>query len=257
LLLELNHDNIPNLANLTPALMDQAFDPGNVYSVPYQWGTIGIGYDLDAVGEEITSWEQVWNYDGAVAWLDDMRAMMGIALNILGYDPNTNNPDEIQEAAFFLQDRGANVVALAADDGQALLERGEVDITVEYSGDIFQVIADCECDNIRYVIPEEGTQLWIDNMVIPTDAPNQALAEVFIDYILDPQVGADIANYTAYGSPNQAAIDMGLIDESLLNDPGIYPPAEVLENLFTIIAVPDVEVDFLSAWDEVRVVLGQ
>jgi spermidine/putrescine transport system substrate-binding protein len=257
LLTPLDQSMIPNLANVDPAFLDTAVDPGNAFSVPYQWGTIGLGYNVEAVGGELTSWEDVWNYDGPVAWLDDQRAMIGVALNILGYDTNTADPDEIAEARDFLIERGDNVVAIAADDGQALLERGEVDIAVEYNGDIFQIIADCECDDYAYVIPEEGTQLWTDNMVIPADAPNVELAHVFIDYILDPQVGADISNFTAYGSPNRAAIDAGLIDEELLSNTGIYPDEDTLANLFDIVAVPEAEVDYLSAWDEIRVALGR
>lgn len=256
ILTELDHSLIPNLANMTSTLIDQGFDPGNRFSVPYQWGTIGIGFNVTEVGEVITSWEQVWNYDGPVAWIDDPRAMLGIALNILGLDPNTVNPDEIAQARDFLIERGGNVVAIAGDDGQARLERGEVDITVEYNGDIFQVIANCECEDYMYDIPVEGTQQWLDNLVIPTDAPNVLLAHAFIDYVLHPQVGADISNYTSFGSPNQAAIDAGLILPEFLNNPGIYPPAEIAENLFSIIAVPEAEVDYLSAWDEIKVSLG-
>ena len=257
LLEPINLDNIPNFANVSEGLKDPSYDPGNQYSIPYQWGTVGIGYNTDAVGEEVTSWEQMWNYDGPVAWLDDIRGMLGIGLNNLGLDPNASDVEEINQARDYLVENGDNVVAIAADDGQVLLERGEADMVIEYSGDIFQVIAECECDNIAYVIPEEGTQLWVDNMVIPAGAPNPALAEVFMDYILDPQVSADIANYTAYASPNQTSIDQGLIDEELLNNPAIYPSEEVLENLFIIDEVPEAQNDYNNAWDELKVMLGQ
>ena len=225
---------IPNFANVSENLKNPPYDPGNQYSVPYQWGTVGIGYNNDKVGKEVTSWQDMFNYDGPVAWLDDQRAMMGIALQILGYDPNSTDQRQIEEAAQFLIANGKNVVAIAADDGQAMLERGDVDMTVEYSGDIFQVMDECDCDNIAYVIPKEGTNLWVDNLAIPTGAPNMPLAEAFLDYILDPQVGADISNYTAYASPNQAAIDEKLIDARMLDNPSIYPPADILRE-----AVPD------------------
>jgi len=247
--------NIPNFANVTEGLKDQAFDPGNQYSVPYQWGTIGVGYNIEKVGAEITSWDQVFNYDGPVAWLDDPRAMFGIALQILGYDPNTQDPAQIQEARDFLINNGGNVVAIAADDGQAQLERGDVDITIEYMGDIFQVVLDCECETFQFALPVEGSNLWMDNLVIPLDAPNHALAEVFMDYILDPQVGADISNYTAFATPNQAAIDAGLIE--LIDSPIIYPPEESRAHLFTILPLPDAEQYYNDAWDEVKISLGQ
>lgn len=256
LLRPINLDNIPNFANLNPNLTNTPFDPNNQYSIPYQWGTIGIGYNVNKVSEPITSWYQVFSHEGPVAWLEDSRAMMGIALLLLGYDPNTDNPDEIAEARDFLIENGSNVVYIAQDDGQAWLERGEVDIAVEYSGDIFQLIYDCECEDYAYVIPEEGSVRWVDNMAIPVGARNPALAEVFMDYILDPQVGANLSNYTAYGTPNQASLDLGLIDEELLNDLGIYPSEETEERLFFIADVPSVEQDYNDAWEEVKILVG-
>jgi len=148
------------------------------------------------------------------------------------------------------------VVYFAADDGQAQLLGGNVDIAIEYNGDIFQIMAESEEGAFAYVIPEEGAQRWVDNLAVPAGAPNKALAEVFIDYILDPQVGADISNYTAYGSPNITAINMGLIDEELLNNPGIYPPPELAERLWSISALPDAENYYNDAWDELKVFLA-
>ena len=257
LLEPLDKSNIPNIANIDPTFMGLDYDPQNTYTVPYQWGTIGIGYNVDAVGEEVTSWEQMFAYDGPVSWLEDVRGMLGIALLMLGYDANSTNPDEINEAKDFLIERGGNVVYINEDDGQEILLRGEADMVVEYSGDIFQIMYECECDTYAYVIPEEGTNFWVDNLAIPIDAPNKPLAEVFIDYVLDPHVGADIANYTAYGSPNRAAIEQGLIDEELLSDPGIYPSEETLARLFFIVQDPDLEQLYNDAWDEVRIFVGR
>ncbi|MDQ7026192.1 MAG: spermidine/putrescine ABC transporter substrate-binding protein [Anaerolineae bacterium] len=257
LLVPLDKDLIPNIANLEPSLMDASYDPGNLYSLPYQWGTIGIGYSTEAFPDGITTWEELWDYDGSVAWLDDRRAMFGVALTILGYDANTSNPDEISEARDYLIERGANVVTVAADDGQELLARGDVDATIEYSGDIFAIADECECDSYAYVIPEEGTNIWTDNMAIPVDAPNAELAMVFMDYVLHPQVGADISNYTAYASPNLAAIELGLIDADYLEDPAIYPSAETAENLFEITeSDADTEQAYNDAWDELLIFLG-
>ncbi|MBI5668278.1 MAG: spermidine/putrescine ABC transporter substrate-binding protein [Chloroflexi bacterium] len=273
LLEPLTKENIPNIVNLNPALMDREYDPGNVYTVPYQWGTIGIGYNVEAVkqvlGEdvEITSWNQIFDYpQPRVAWLDDPRSMLGVALIMNGFDPNSTNPDEIQQATDYLIEKGRNnVVRIAADDGQELLARGEADMVVEYMGDIFQVALACEEDpncttEYAYALPEEGSNLWVDNLAIPVGAQNQRLAEAFIDYILHPQVGADISNYTAFASPNQAAIDAGLIDESLLNSPIIYPSQETLEKLFTIDAFPDdpdVQQYYNDAWDMLKIQVGR
>jgi len=184
--------------------------------------------------------------------------MIGVGLTMLGYDPNSTDPDEVAEARDYLLENGTNVVTVAGDDGQVLLERGEVDIAIEYNGDISQIIADCECDDFAYVLPEEGSNVWVDNLAIPLDAPNPELAMVFMDYILDAQVGADLSNFIAYASPNQASIESGLIDESMLNDPAIYPPDEQLENLFTSVYLgPEGEELYNNAWDELLIFLGQ
>jgi len=258
LLIPIDLDMIPNFANLLPDLLGQAYDPENEYSLPYQWGTLGVGYRTEAFPDGLTSWEQVWAHDGSVAWIDDRQAMFGIALTILGYNPNSTDAGEIGAARDYLLEKGGNVVTVAGDDGQVLLERGEVDIAVEYSGDISQIIADCECDDYAYVIPQEAGNVWFDNMSIPVDAPNPALAMVFMDYILDAKVGADLSNFIAYASPNQASIESGFIDEEILNDPTIFPPEEQLANLFAIIDVgAEAEELYNNAWDELLILLGQ
>src|SRR5690606_21987876 len=129
-----------------------------------------------------------------------------VALKLTGADPNSTNPEEIQAAKDYLVENSANVVVIADDDGQTLLERGEVDIAIEYSGDIYQLILQCECDKYAYYIPDEGSVGDLAVMFVPTDAPNVRLAEAFMDYILDPKVNADIVEFTTYATPNQAAI---------------------------------------------------
>lgn len=256
LLIPLNHDLIPNLANIGEEFWDSPFDPGNAYSVPYQWGTIGIGYNVNKVKDEVTSWNDLFKHKGPVAWIEDPRAMISFGLILLGYDPNTDDFGEIEEARDFLIDNSRNVKVIAADDGQALLLRGDVDMTIEYSGDIFQIMEECECDDFAYVIPEEGSAVYVDGLAIPVGAPEPELAHAFIDYVLDAKVGADISNYTGYASPNQAAIDMGLIDEDYLNNPFIYPNEEIWERLYYNEDNPDTELAFIDAWDEVVIFSG-
>lgn len=256
---------IPNFANVAEYLKAPAYDPENMYSVPYQGGTIGVGYNREAVGKEITSWDDVWNYEGNVAWLEDARDVMGIALHLLGYDPNSTNPDEIAAARDFLVDHGKNVRTIAVDDGQEKLVSGEVDIVIEYSGDIYQKIVECNdnpdlnCkDKYAYVVPEEGSVKWMDNLAVPLDAPNPNLSMAFLDYILDPQVSADLANYIAYTSPNQKAIDDGLISEDLLNSPIVFPTEEIQKILFDVVDVGDEAARLYNdAWTEVKTLLGQ
>ena len=256
LLAELDHANIPNLANVDDTFLDLPFDAGNTYTVPYQWGTTGIGYNTERV-QEVDSWSDLFEHDGPVAWLADTTQMLGVALILTGHDPNSSDPEELDEAKQFLIDNGQNVVYIAGDDGQEMLVRGEVDMVIEYSGDIFQVMDECECDTYAYVIPEEGANFWVDSLAIPAGAPNKALAEAFIDYILDPQVGADISNYTAYGTPNQASLEMGLIEEELADDPGIYPGPQTQERLFFAEQDEEREALLNEAWDEIRIFVGR
>ncbi len=255
LLRPLNFDNIRNFANISQQLKNPPYDPDNKYTVPYQWGTIGIGYNKTKVGREITSWKDMFDYQGSVAWLDDERAMLGVALRLLGYDPNTDNSDEVAKAADYLKSHAANLKVIAPDDGQDRLANGEEDMVVEYSGDIFHLIADCKCNDFAYIIPEEGTRVWVDNMAVPASAPHPELAEAFIDYVLDSQVGADISNFTAYASPNQGAIDNGLIQQSYLSNPAIYPNADVSKSLFYVVSSPNLAPIFTQNWDALKAAL--
>lgn len=253
----LNFENIPNFAtNIPDVWKNLPYDPENLYTVPYVLGSLGVAYNIEAVGEEITSWTQVFEHDGPVAWIADLRAMIAIGLTMLGYDPNSTVPEEIAEARDYLIANSGNVVAVAADDGQALLARGEVDIALEYNGDVYQIIADCACDDYGYVLPSEGAVGDISTLVVLTDAPNPALAEVFLDYILDPVVNALIVNSITYGPMNQAAIESGIIDDELLANPAINPPAESLEGLFFIQDVGDAEQLYNDAWDELLILIG-
>jgi len=254
---ELDLSLIPNLANVRPQFQSRPYDPDNTYSIPYLVSSMGVGYNTEIFPEGITSWTQVWEHDGPVAWIDDPRIMLGIALKMLGYDANTENPDEITAAKEYLIANGGNVVAIATDDGQAQLQRGDVDIAIEYNGDIVQIIAECECETFAYTIPVEGSNYEVDAVAIPAGSQNPLLAHAFMDFILSAQPAADIANYTGYGSTNQAAINLGLIDPAYLEDPGIYPPDEVIENLFLLEELSaEAEALYLDAWDEILITLG-
>jgi spermidine/putrescine transport system substrate-binding protein len=258
LLQPLDFSIITNVKNVSEKFLNPPYDPGNAYSVPYQWGTAGIAYDVTTVDGEIRSWEDLFNYDGPVAWIDDSRTMLSVALLLLGYDPNSQNPDEIQEAKDYLLAHSDNVDAIASENGQDMLLRGDMDVVVEWSGDLLQIIEDCECDDFVYVIPEEGTNIWVDNMAVPANAENPRLAMEFINYILDPQVGAELSNFTSYGSPNQAAIDAGLIDESALNNPGIYPPEETLQKMYFLLDVgAEADQYYTEVWNDILAALSE
>lgn len=251
LLEKLDKTKLSNFGNIDPLFVNPQFDPNNDHCVPYQWGTTGLGYNIKKVGKELDSYDVMFNgeYAGKISWLSDSRSTLGIALIYLGYDPNTTNPDEIKAAADLLIKTKKDVVAFAPDTGQDLLNQGEVDIAYEYSGDIFQLMADNP--DIRYVIPKEGSVIWTDNLCIPTGAPHADLAHKFIDFILDAQVGAQLSNYTAYGTPNAASLPF--IDEKYRKDPAIYPSDEVKKRLHFIISLGDADALYDDAWTNIGV----
>ncbi|MBW4547564.1 MAG: spermidine/putrescine ABC transporter substrate-binding protein [Symplocastrum torsivum CPER-KK1] len=257
LLEELNLDNIPNIKNVDSKFMNPPYDPGNKYSLPYQWGTMGIGYNIKATKGEINSWGQLFEpkFKGRVALQDEMRVTLGGILMYLGYDPNTTNQDELNKARDFLIKNKDAIASFAPDTGQALLDQGEVDLTLEYSGDIFQLMK--ENKDIRYAIPKEGTIVWTDTMAIPKGAPNKELAEKFINFILEPEIGSKISNFIQYGTPNKAAIDKGLIEKKDFENSSIYPKQEVFSKLKYIQDIGEVTQFYDEAWTEVKVGIGK
>lgn len=254
---ELNLANIPNIKNIDPKFLNAPFDPGNKYSVPYQWGTMGLGYNIKATGKELTSWADAFDpkYKGRVALMDELRTQVGGILIYLGYDPNTKNPDEIAKAKDFIIEHRDNIAAFAPDTGQMLLDQGQVDIAVEWSGDIFQVME--ENPNIRYAIPKEGTLVWVDNASIAKDAPHKELAEKFINFLLEPEIGAKISNFIKFASPNQAAIAKGLITKEDLQNKSIYPSPETFKNMAFINDVGDATRIYDEAWTEIKAGIGK
>lgn len=250
MLAPLNKDNIPNLANLDPAFVNPAFDPGNQYCAPYQWGTMGIGYNRQTTGRDLYGWKDVFEAmpGSRIALLDDPRATLGAILLYLGYSPNTTSADEIAAARDLLISHSQDIAAYVPDTGQDLLAEGTVDIVFEWSGDIFQLME--ENPDIRYIIPEEGALLWVDNMCIPAQAQHKDLAEKFINYILDPQVGARLSNYIRYASPNQAALPF--INQADRDNPAIYPSPAIRSRLFLVTDLsPQATLLYEQAWAEV------
>ncbi|MGH6912746.1 MAG: polyamine ABC transporter substrate-binding protein, partial [Geminicoccales bacterium] len=225
MLLPLDQEQIPNLSNIDPFFVNAAYDPGRKYSAPYFWGTIGIGYRISRAAPD--SWADLFDsdeYAGRMAWLNSLDTIQS-ALKYLGYSINTKDPDEINEAAELLIKAKPRVRAIAPDTGQDLLIAGEVDITLEYNGDILQVME--EDDDLSYVVPVEGGILWEDDMCIPRGGPNPKNAHSFINFILEGEVHGAIANFVRYPCPNAAAMPFILEEDKA--DPALYPPRAVLE----------------------------
>ncbi len=246
----LNKENIPNIANLDPAFLNTIYDPGNRYCLPYQWAMLGIGYNITQTGRELNSWSDLFDpaYTGRVALYADPRLTLGAVLLILGYSPNTTEQGQVNEAKEWLLQYDDQIKVYAPDDGQDLLLAGEVDLAMEWNGDMLQLLE--ENPDLRFVAPREGTLLITDYMCIPRNAPNQVAAEKFMNYLLEPEVGAALSNYVRYATPNQASLPF--INEADRNNQAIYPPTEIRTKLFSIADLGQAFNTFIEAvWAEV------
>jgi spermidine/putrescine transport system substrate-binding protein len=225
LLLPIKRGMITNFKNIDAAFQDARFDPGRKYSLPYMWGTQGIGYRKSAVGSPPDSWKVLLDsdeYSGRIALLSE--GVIGVALKYLGYSYNSTDPAEIKQAEELLIKQKPHVKTFAENSGQDLLLSGEVDLAMEWNGDIFQVMA--EDDDLAYVVPEEGSLLWQDCLCIPTGAKHPENGHKLINFILDAEVGAAIAEFIYYATPNKAA--RALLGDDYNKNPAIFPTEEAL-----------------------------
>jgi spermidine/putrescine transport system substrate-binding protein len=192
LLQPLRFENIPNFENLDERFRNLPFDPENRYSIPYQWGTTGIGINTRFVSEVVDSWDILWDerYRGRISILDDMRSGMVPALKRLGYSVNTRNAEELRQARDLMIEQKSLVRTYSSETYMDLLKSGDIWIAHGWSGDIFQVTK--ENPDVIFIIPKEGSYAWVDNLVIPRGAPNRTTAEAFINYLLRPDVSAAI-----------------------------------------------------------------
>jgi spermidine/putrescine-binding protein len=249
LLVELNREAIPNLdANIAPLFQDPAYDPGNRFSAPYQWGTTGIGYLYGTIDDsEGVTWGVLFDPEmaaanpGRISLLDDTRETLGSALKYLGYSLNTTNPDEVDEAAQLIADAKDNIAAFNSSSYWTLLTSGETDLAQGWNGDFlaeFDRISEYDdegnlvydaYEDYGYAIPVEGSAAWVDTMAIPVTAEHPCTAHAFVDFMLEPENGATLTNFNYYASPNAAAEPF--IYEDILGWEAIYPSPEVMETL--------------------------
>jgi spermidine/putrescine transport system substrate-binding protein len=228
MLVQLDHAQIPNLKNIAPAFANQSYDPGLKYGAPYTYSLLVIGYRKSAVTTAPVSWDAVFGEgapQGRVSLPNDTD-IVRCALKYLGKSLNTEDPADIKAAEELLiavKKRGT-VKIFAPDTGQDLLLSGEVDLAVDWMGDMRQVMA--EDDDLAFAVPKEGTVLGIDCMCIPKGAPHPGNAHAFINFILTPEVHAAIAEEIQYAIPNAAAVE--LLPEEERTDPQVYPPQDVL-----------------------------
>lgn len=234
LLAEINFDNIPNVKNIGKDYMEQSrqFDPENKYSVPYCWGTVGILYNKTMVDEPITSWSVLWDekYKDNILMQDSVRDAFGVTLKYLGYSLNSTDLDELTEARDLLIKQKPLVQAYVIDQVRDKMIGNEAAIGVIYSGEA--IYTQMENPDLEYVIPEEGSNIWIDSWVIPKNADNKENAEKFINFLCRPEIALMNFEYITYSTPNSEARKL-IEDEAIRNSEIAFPDLSKYDNLET------------------------
>lgn len=245
----LDKSKLPNLANMDPDLMKAAanYDPDNEHAVIYMWGTTGIGYNVDKVKERlgddapVDSWKLLFDpeyaaklADCGITLLDSATDVLPSALAYLGLDPTSTDAGDLEKAAELVEGVRPYIRYFHSSQYINDLANGEVCVSLGFSGDVFIAAARAEEAgngiDVAYAVPKEGALQWFDMMAIPADAPNPEGALAWINFVMEPQITADITNYVWYASANKEA--MALIDPEIKDDPAIFPPPEVVAKLF-------------------------
>lgn len=234
LLSEINFDNIPNLKNIGKQYLEQSrqFDPENKYSVPYCWGTVGILYNKMLVDEPVDSWSILWDpkYKDNILMQDSVRDAFGVTLKYLGYSLNSTDLDELTEAKNLLIEQKPLVQAYVIDQVRDKMIGNEAALGVIYSGEA--IYTQKENPNLEYVIPKEGSNIWIDSWVIPKNAEHKENAEKFINFLCRPDIALMNFEYITYSTPNEAAREL-IEDESIRNSEIAFPDLSKYDNLET------------------------
>ncbi len=251
LIQSLDRGQLPNMKNLDSRFLDKPFDPGNRHCIPYFWGTTGLGFDQTKTGGPIDSWAAIFDpqYEGRISMLDDMREVFGVALKSMGHSLNTTDPAILAQAAEKLKAQKRLVKTYDSGDFANILAAGDVDLAHGYNGQIAEVVAE-DPERLAYVVPKEGATVWMDNVCIPSQARNVANAYRFMNYIMEPEVNAQIVNGVSYASANLPAKQF--IDPEILNDASIYPSDEVLANCEFIADIGEATTLMDKYWTEIK-----
>ena len=248
--MKLDKSKLPNLANMWDAIAERTakYDPGNDYSINYMWGTTGIGYNVDKVKEAlgddapVDSWDLVFKPENmeklaacGVHFLDAPVELIPAALNYIGEDPDSKDPDVIAKAESVLMAVRPYIQKFHSSEYINALANGDICVAVGWSGDVLQARDRAsEADNgvnVEYSIPKEGALMWFDQMAIPAAAKNVDEALTFINYIMDAHVAAKASNYVYYANGNKASQEF--LEEDVIGDPAIYPSEEATSHLYT------------------------
>lgn len=224
----LDHSHLPNLKNISPGFRDLTFDPGDTYSVAYSWGATGLLVRTDRVATPVTQWADLWanTTAGQIAVRPDSVELISVALKALGYPLNSEDPSALEAALRHLVRLKPSLLFVSGQESEAVdaLLNGSAVMLLGWSGDA--LYASEHSTTIQYVSPEEGSMLWGDRFVISADSPNQYTAEVFVDFLLRPDIAGHIVNENHYAIANDAA--RPFIDPALLNNPILYPSRQAI-----------------------------
>lgn len=254
LLAPINFDNIPNLKNIGTTYLEKSreFDPNNQYSVPYLWGTVGILYNKTMVHEPVDSWGILWDekYKDNILMQDSVRDAFGITLKYLGYSLNSTDLDELTEARNMLIEQKPLVQAYVIDQVRDKMIGNEAALGVIYSGEA--IYCQQENDNLEYVIPKEGSNIWIDSWVIPKNAEHKENAEAFINFICRPDIAKMNFDYITYSIPNIPGRDL-IEDESVRNSTIAFPDDSALTDCETFHYLgEDADKVYNDLWNQVK-----
>ncbi|MBB6214493.1 spermidine/putrescine transport system substrate-binding protein [Anaerosolibacter carboniphilus] len=250
LLLEIDMKNLSNIKNIGEQFKNLPYDPDNKYSVPYFWGTMGIIYNTKEVEGELDSWNALWDekYKGDILMLDSSRDTIGITLKKLGYSLNTRNLEELEKAKEELMKQKPLVKAYEVDAYKDMMIAGEAAMALTWSGDAMLLVE--ENPDLAYVIPKEGTNLWFDAMAIPKTSQHKREAELFIDYMLRPEVAAKCAEYVMYATPNEAA--KALLSEEVVGNELAYPKGNIMEKGEVFVDLGEFTTEYDRVWTEIK-----
>lgn len=248
----LDHGRLPLLArHYDPRLLDQKFDPANRYSVPYVWGTTGLGWNKAKITGPVDSWSLVFDpaHKGRILMLDDMREAFAVALKSMGKSLNERDPTVLAQAAAKLKAQKALVKTYNSGDFANILAAGDVDLAHGYNGQIAEVVAAAP-DHLAYTMPKEGGTIWLDSVCLTARSRNEVSAYQFLNFVMEPEINARIVNGTHYASANLAA--KPFIDPKILADPAIYPADDVINRCEFLEDLGDLTTQLDLYWTEIK-----
>lgn len=253
MLIEFDTAALENYAHIGDKFKGLSYDADNKYSVPYLWGTVGLVYNKEMVDEaDMMSWDALFNekYNGEILMYDSQRDSLAVAFKKLGYSLNSTDPNELEEAKQLLITQKPLVLAYVTDNIKDLMLSGEAAVGVDYSGDAFQILLEGGMDKFGYSVPQEGSNMWFDAMVIPKGSEHVEEAKLFIDYMSRPEVALKNVEYVQYSTPNTSA--MAQLSEELIAIPYAYPTDVELDHCEVFVDPGTFVEAYNKAWVEIK-----